>query len=391
MNRLALVVLLLLLAACAPAPGSRPVSSPSAASSSPTAVPSAAADCPSRFLESLTEPQRVGQLLFVGLGGNQIGTAERDALTAEGAGSVWYTELSSEPAPAVATTSSAVQALALATPSGTARVFVAANQEGGRIDQFSGPGFSPIPSALVQGQSKAEHLRADAASWGRELRAAGVNLEVAPVVDTVPPGTDAANAPIGALERAFGHDPATVSTHGAAFIAGMHDAGEPAVAKHFPGLGRVTVNTDFGASAVDGVTAPDDPYLQPFADAVAAGADMVMVSLALYPKIDGGRLAVFSPAVMAMLRQRFGFAGVIVSDDLGAAAAVQDVAAGRRAVDFVAAGGDLVTLKYADLAAPMASALLARAASDAAFRARVDESALRVLRLKARYGLLTCA
>ena len=70
---------------------------------------------------------------------------------------------------------------------------------------------------------------------------------------------------------------------------------------------------------------------------------MVMVALATYTKIDPAELAVFSPTVMRLLRNGLGFNGVIVSDDLGQAAAVQAVPAGTRAIDFLTAGGDLVT------------------------------------------------
>ena len=195
------------------------------------------------------------------------------------------------------------------------------------------------------------------------------------------------------LPRGFGNDTATVSSHGVAFIQGMHDAGQPVTVKHFPGLGRVQGNTDFAAGVVDAETTADDPYLAPFAAGIAAGADLVMVSTATYSRIDSDHLAAFSPVVIHdLLRGRMAFGGVIAADDLGAAAQVAGVPAGRRAVEFVAAGGDLVDIKYAALAAPMAEALLARAGEDPAFRARVDDAALRVLRLKARYGLLgrTC-
>jgi beta-N-acetylhexosaminidase len=173
-------------------------------------------------------------------------------------------------------------------------------------------------------------------------------------------------------------------------MKGMQSAGEAVVVKHFPGLGRVTVNTDFGAAAVDSVTTATDPYLQPFTDAITAGTDMVMISEALYTRIDAQRLAVFSPVVIGLVRDRHAFGGVIVSDDLGAAAAVESIPPGQRATDFIAAGGDLVTVKQASLIAPMAAAIKARAAADAAFQQRVDQSAGRVLELKARHHLI-CA
>src|SRR5205814_470218 len=97
---------------------------------------------------------------------------------------------------------------------------------------------TPVPPAPTQGCLAPAMLQANAARWGRQLRAAGINLDFAPVADVVPLGSDAQNAPIGQLQREFGHDPATVSSHVAAFIAGMQQAGVAPSVKHYAGLGR---------------------------------------------------------------------------------------------------------------------------------------------------------
>ena len=186
----------------------------------------------------------------------------------------------------------------LASAAATARVgfFIAADQEGGLVQRLRGPGFSAIPSAVAQGELLPGALQRVAAEWGRQLKRAGVNLDLAPVMDVVPPGTASRNQPIGALLRDFGSDPDTVGAHGAAFIHGMQQAGIATTAKHFPGLGRVVGNTDFTAGVVDPVTAPGDPYLGSFQAAIDAGVPFVMVALASYPLIDPDHLAgVFPP------------------------------------------------------------------------------------------------
>ena len=162
------------------------------------------------------------------------------------------------------------------------------------------------------------------------------------------------------------------------------------VAKHFPGLGRVAGNTDFTSNVVDNVTTANDPYLNSFRTAIGAGVPMVMVALATYTKIDPAELAVFSPTVMRLLRNGLGFNGVIVSDDLGQAAAVQAIPAGTRAIDFLTAGGDLITSQSLAPAEQMAAAVLAKASGNAAFRATVDAAAQRVLAAKQAAGLLPC-
>ncbi|MGH3282014.1 MAG: glycoside hydrolase family 3 N-terminal domain-containing protein, partial [Trebonia sp.] len=176
----------------------------------------------------------------------------------------------------------------------------------------------------------------------------------------------------------------------AAFIRGMTAAGVMSVAKHFPGLGRVAGNTDFTANVVDNVTTVTDPYLGSFKAAVTAGTPMVMVALATYTKIDPAELAVFSPAVMKLLRGELGFTGVIVSDDLGQAVAVQAIPPGNRAIGFLTAGGDLITSQTLAPAEQMASAVLAKAEGSVAFRAMVNAAARQVLAAKRAGGLLPC-
>jgi beta-N-acetylhexosaminidase len=355
----------------------------------PTTVATTPPSCTEQLMARLSPTQRVGQLIFLGLSNNQLGPAERAAIQSYGVGSVWFTQLTSAPSSSVAGVTGQVQALA-GPATGGIGFLVGANQEGGQIDQFHGPGFTPIPSALTQGSEAPAALQGQATTWAAQLKQAGVNLNLAPVMDTVPPGHDQSNAPIGALQREFGHDPATVSAHGLAFIAGMHQSGELITIKHFPGLGRVIGNTDFASSVVDQTTTPDDTYLGPFQQAIAAGADLVMVSTATYTKIDPQHLAVFSPTVIGLLRDTLYFDGVIVADDLGSAVAVASIPPGDRAVDFIAAGGDLVTVKTANLVGPMVGAILQRAEADPAFSRQVDAAVTKVLELKVRAGLAGC-
>ncbi len=368
----------------APSAGRSPADGPA-----PAAGPSRA--CADRVLARMTLPQRVGQLFVVGLAGSVLDSATASAIRAYHFGSVSFIATDTAGVAGVAAVSRAVQALSSPQVTGGVRFFVAANQEGGEIQALQGPGFATMPSAVAQGQLTPVQLQRLARTWGQELRAAGVNLNFAPVMDVVPAADTTQNAPIGQLMREFGHTPAVVASHGVAFIRGMTQAGEATTAKHFPGLGRVRGNTDFSADVVDTVTTPDDPYLRTFQAAIGAGVPVVMVALATYTRIDPHHLAVFSPVVMrAMLRGRMHFGGVIISDDLGAAQAVASVPPGARAVQFIAAGGDLVTAKYVAPAEAMAQAVLARARASRPFRAEVGAAAGHVLAAKQRFGLLPC-
>lgn len=262
-------------------------------------------------------------------------------------------------------------------------IFVATDQEGGAVQVLRGPGFSDIPSALDQATLAAADLRKRSEVWGDELAAAGVNLNLAPVLDLVPQADASSNAPIGFFGRNYGYTAESVITHGNAFAQGQRDAGVQTSIKHFPGLGRVAGNTDDTAGVTDTVTGPDAPSVAVFDAGIEAGSGLVMMSSAIYSRIDPEVPAVFSPTVVGLVRE-LGFDGVIVSDDLSAAVQVARVPAGERAVRAVDAGVDLVLASARPSVAPaMVDALIKAARDDPDFAAKVDAAAARVVAAKA--------
>ena len=123
-----------------------------------------------------------------------------------------------------------------------------------------------------------------------------------------------------------------MATHANAFSRGLADARVSATAKHFPGLGRVHANTDTTAGVTDPTTTRNDAYVRPFRDAVQAGVPFLMMSTAVYSRIDAQHPAAFSHTVVTgMARGDLGFGGVIISDDLGNAKQVASVKPGDRA------------------------------------------------------------
>jgi beta-N-acetylhexosaminidase len=367
-----------------PAPAS---SSTSAAPSTPppsTASSPPPPDAAHTLLASMTEAQRVGQLFMVDCPSSGVAPATTSAIVNYDVGSVI---LDGNSQLSVAQTAAITGQLQASAPKGVG-LFISTDQEGGEVLRMRGPGFSAIPSALVQGTVAPGQLRTQAAQWGGQLRAAGINLDLAPVLDTVPAGFGS-NPPIGDFDREYGHTPSVVASHGVAVAQGLADAGVDATAKHFPGLGRVRANTDTTAGVTDSVTTRTDAYLAPYAAAVQAGVPFVMMSSAVYTLIDPTQPAAFSPTVVTgLLRTQLGFKGVVISDDLGAAVQVAAFAPGARAVDFVAAGGDIVLTVTAQVIPAMVSAVMARAAGDPAFAQQVDAAALRVLEAKQARGLL---
>ena len=345
-----------------------------------------APDTASRIVAQMSLAERVGQLFMVNATASAVDPSAVTAVTRYHVGSLY---LGGQTSLSVQQTAAITAALQHQRGSGPP-LLISADQEGGQVQRFTGPGFSAIPTALVQGTMAPGALQAQATQWGNQLAAAGVNLDLAPVLDTVPSAAAAEhNPPIGGFEREFGYDPATVTAHGVAVMQGLAAARVATSVKHFPGLGRVAANTDTSSGVTDSVTTRHDPYLAPFAAAAKAGTPFVMMSTAVYARIDPDNPAAFSPAIVqGLLRGDLDFRGVIVSDDLGSARQVASVPVPDRALRFLAAGGDLVLTLDNSQTAAMVGAVVARAQADPRFRARVDASALRVLLAKQHLGLL---
>lgn len=345
--------------------------------------------CVAAMVAGMSLEGRVGQLLMVG---TPIAdpTTLSDTIRRYRLGGVFLAGRSSQSAATLRQNIEALQGVAVAATG--LRAQIALDQEGGLVQTLKGNDFPPIPSAVQQGQWDDATLHGRTVDWAGRLAKAGVTMDLAPVADTVPAGTASANPPIGALNRQYGSDPDQVARDITTVVDAAQSTGLVTTLKHFPGLGRVRANTDTSTQAVDPLTTVDDPFLKPFAAGIRAGSGAVMVSSASYPRLDPQAIAAFStPIITGLLRQRLGFTGVVVSDDLGAAVAVSGLPVGERAVRFIQAGGDLaLTVRPAD-AGPMVTALLAAARQSAAFAARVTDAAQHVVRGKLRAGLVSCS
>jgi beta-N-acetylhexosaminidase len=333
--------------------------------------------------------QRIGQLFMVGTPATSLSSAAATAIGTYHVGNVIVTGRSTAGAAPIRALTARLDRLATGAATAGVPLWIATDQEGGYVQVLQGSGFSRMPTALTMGTWSTTTLTSSALTWGRQLRRSGVDLNLAPVLDTVPAATASTNAPIGYWQREFGHTPSVVTAKGGAFFAGERAADLGMTAKHFPGLGYVMANTDTTAGVKDFVTTTTSGSIAPFRSAVANGVPVVMMSSATYTKIDSSRPAVFSPTVVTgLLRNGLGFRGVVMSDDLGSAKAVAAWSPGARAVLFIEAGGDEVLTVNASTVPAMVAAVTARAATDSAFRGKVAAAVMRVLTAKAAEGLL---
>jgi beta-N-acetylhexosaminidase len=361
---------------------------------SPVSVPgahrAASQTCARATLSSMRLQQQVGQLFVAGVGSTSPTSSQLATIRHRHLGGVILMGHNDIGVSATRKVTDLLQAQATRSTTDGVKLWVSVDQEGGLVQVLNGPGFSSIPTALTQGTWPPSTLSSRATRWGGQLKAAGVNLDLAPVADTVPTRLGTANAPIGYYDREYGHHPKVVARHVTAVADGLRAAGVQPTAKHFPGLGRVRRNTDTSAGVTDRTTTRHDSYLLPFRRAVDHHVPVVMVSLARYTRIDPTHLAAFSRVVMdGMLRQDLAFTGVIISDSM-TATAVDSVPVGARAVRFLRAGGTVALAVDAPTTATMASAVLRHAESSAHFRSTVRRDALTVLKTKHRNGLLSC-
>ncbi|MBS2539014.1 glycoside hydrolase family 3 protein [Catenulispora sp. NF23] len=258
-------------------------------------------------------------------------------------------------------------------------MFVAIDEEAGDITRLEAATGSSFPGNLALGAVDDVALtEVTARSIGALVRAAGIDLDYAPVADV---NSEPRNPVIGA--RSFGSDPALVARHVAAAVRGLHAAGVAACAKHFPGHGDTVVDSHFGLPTVTATLAElRRDTLPPFAAAAEAGVRAVMVAHLLMPEFDAEHPASVSPAVIGgLLRSELGFDGLAVSDAIGMAAVRERYGLAGAAVRALAAGIDLVCVDSdstdADLTA-ITDAVAAALRDGTLSEARLVEAAGRV-------------
>lgn len=257
-------------------------------------------------------------------------------------------------------------------------LLIAADNEGGEVMRLSARvGYAPTPSPQELGEAgDVAQTELEARRIGARLREAGINWNLAPVVDVaVNPG----NPAVVTLGRTFSADPERVAAHARAFVTGMRAAGVLTALKHFPGHGSSRVDSHLGFTDVTD-TADLDAELAPYRALIREGlADSVMPGHVFNRNLDPQHPASLSlPTVDRLLRRRLGYAGVVVSDDLLMGAITQHYGLEAAAVLALRAGVDVLLLSQNSLgpeprAAERVVAELRRALDDG----RLSRKALR--------------
>jgi len=354
----------------------------------PTLAPRAAApteDALARMiLAQMTLAQKVGQLIVIRTWGQAVSAPELALLSAIQPGGIVLLKENIADSRAdgperLITLTNGLQAWAT-TNASRVPLLIMTDQEGRKIQRLRA-GFTPLPNPLAIGAiTDLAAVTLFGQQMGREMAEVGVNMALAPVLDL----TDQPNHPIMG-GRVMGSHPAQVGQVGRAMIDGLRRSAVIGVAKHYPGHGRVA-DTHLGPATLSGSRAEIEARdIAPFK---AANAPVIMLGHMNVPALDpSGLPASLSPAIIADLRTWYD--GVIMTDalDMGAILAVEK----QPAIAAIKAGVDLLLLGANT--PPSRQIRAAKAVLQAVERgeipvSRIEEAALRVLRLKATYGLL---
>lgn len=321
-------------------------------------------------------------MLVIGIAGHELTPQERDWLRHDACAGVILFARNFASKAQVAELSQAIREAA------PRPQLVCVDQEGGRVQRFR-DGYSALPSLEGFGRRYAhdrdgalQDAREHAWLMASEVRASGVDLSFAPVVDL-----GRGNRAIG--DRAFSADPEVVAAFTRAYVQGMHDAGMAATLKHFPGHGTVLEDTHFD-DAIDprSLETLRKEDLVPFAAGIEAGADAVMLAHVSYPAV-APEPAGYSPFwIQQVLRKEMGFRGVVFSDDIGMAAAFSAGGIKARIDDHLDAGCDVVLVCSPKLVEESLRAMEGRVSNTAALLGLIGRGGLGWdgLLADARYG-----
>ena len=323
--------------------------------------------------------REVGQLLIGSLPGAVLTPEIRSLAREFSLGGVILFSRNIEEPEQVAELAIDVQSLASALP-----LWVSVDQEGGRVARLRKP-FTEWPPMAVLGRSGSVELAGRfAAALAAELRAVGITLDYAPVLDI---HTNPKNSVIG--DRALAEDADLVARLGAAIVRGLQDNGVAACGKHFPGHGDTSVDSHLDLPVVEH---PPDRIRRvecvPFREAIRADVAFIMTAHVLVPALDEERPATLSPGVVqTILREELAYPGVILSDDLEMKAIAKAYAMPDAAVAAVAAGCDAVLICSGDIEGQAATLeALVHAVEDGRIPyKRMEDALTRLRRAKERF------
>lgn len=260
-------------------------------------------------------------------------------------------------------------------------LFIAVDQEGGRVARLKPPVLKLPPARVLGAIDDLELTREAGRTLGEQLSLLGFNLDFAPVLDV---DTNPQNPVIG--DRSFSADPVKVSQHAGAFAEGLAAASVASCGKHFPGHGDTHLDSHLALPVLDHARERlERVELAPFA-ALSGRLPSIMTAHVVFKSIDPTRPGTLSPDVIQLLRRQLGFDGVIFSDDLEMNAVSETYGVAQAACLAIEAGCDQVLICEHETHTLQAhAALVERAERDPVFARRLADAAERGRRMRMRF------
>lgn len=360
-----------------PTPAPTPAPTPE-----PTPEPMTEADWLAFYIAGMSIEEKLGQLvMFGGSGTSSPGSEFAEILQTYRVGNavLYGTNINKDNADGGFAEAARLTAALRARCESALPMLISIDVEGGEVVRFTWDRWPASARTLGRRNDRA-YAYEQFFRIGEKLLDTGINMNLAPVLDVAPSPMDTF---LGT--RIISSDTVVACDIGTAVIQGLRDAGCLSTAKHFPGHGGTADDSHQNTPVVNASAEALYEYdLVPFAAAVDAGVDVVLVAHILYPALDEDNIATLSPAIMTgLLRDELGFDGIVMSDDFRMGGLTSQCAAGEAAVRFLLAGGDLILCgpQYARQREIM-EALLQAAGDGTLSEARIDESVTRILQKK---------
>lgn len=326
----------------------------------------------------MTLREQIGQLFMMGFTGTTVTSDLASFLKSYTPGGVIFFRRNLESVQQIVDLTNGLQRLSPAQP-----LLIAIDQEGGRVSRLPAE-FTIFPPCGQLGRCNSSELAYSAAATiAKELRAVGINMNMAPVLDV---NSNPENPVIG--DRAFGDSPDLVGEMGLATIGGLQDNRVVACGKHFPGHGDTATDSHKELPVVDaGLPRLRDTEFPPFQQAIRYGVASLMTAHVLYRALDPEAPATLSSAVIQrLLREEFRYDGVVFTDDLEMHAIIDHDGIGEAAVRSFVAGCDVLLICKDQDRVVTAMQAMERAVNDGRItQERLAESLARVAKLKAQY------
>lgn len=339
-----------------------------------------------KLVSDMSTEEKVGQLFQIGFTGRTVTPEIREMIEDYHIGGIIYFRRNMQSPEQVASLSNELQKLAMNRGKGLPLI-ISTDQEGGVVTRLTGG--THFPGNMTLGATREAKLAwQEGKTIARELKAVGINMDLAPVLDV---NNNFANPVIGV--RSFGEDPHLVAELGTAFIEGLQQEGVIACAKHFPGHGDTATDSHLDLPIIrHNRERLEKMEFYPFRQAIKIGVDSIMTAHIYFPTIEPqeGLPATLSYNVLtSLLREEMGYDGLIITDCMEMNAIVSTFGTVEGAIMTIEAGSDMVLVSHRlDKQKAAIEAVVKAVKEGRITEERIDQSVMRILRLKEkRIGL----